>query len=251
MKAVMLAAGVGRRLGSTIDYPKCLLEFGGKSLLERHVEILLRANVRELVLGVGFQADRVKSHVKRIAGDMTVRTVVNPAYEEGSVVSLWSLRDYLDSDLLLMDADVLYDDRIMQRLTTMRHANAFLMDRDFVPGDEPVKLCVRDGAFVEFRKKVETPFDFCGESVGFFRFSEKISRKLADTANRYVQSGRRNEPYEEVIRDVLLAEPQSFAHEDVTGLPWIEIDFPEDVVRARDEILPLLKAPQPQSSTQD
>src|SRR3954462_1821359 len=109
MKAVMLAAGVGRRLGPSADGPKCLLEFGGKSLLERHIEILRRANVNELVLGVGFEADRVKAHLKRAAGDMTVRTITNPAYEEGSVVTLWSMREELDSDLLLMDADVLYD----------------------------------------------------------------------------------------------------------------------------------------------
>jgi choline kinase len=48
------------------------------------------------------------------------------------------------------------------------------------------------------------------------------------------------EPYEEAIRDVLLAEPRQFGYEDVTGLPWIEIDFPEDVKRARDDILPRL-----------
>lgn len=240
MKAVMLAAGVGRRLGATVDYPKCLLEFGGKSLLERHVEILCRAKVRELVLAVGFQAERVKAHLARIAGDMTVRTVTNPAYEEGSVVSMWAVREYLDSDLLFMDADVLYDDRMIQRLCTTKHPNAFLMDRDFVPGDEPVKLCVRDNTLVEFRKKVDTPYDFCGESVGFFRFSKDMARKLADGANRYVQRGARNAPYEEVIRDALLAEPQAFAYEDVTGLPWVEIDFPEDVLRARDEVLPQL-----------
>src|SRR4051794_26493946 len=107
MRAVMLAAGVGRRLGPSADGPKCLLEFGGKSLLERHIEILRRANVRELVLGVGFQADRVKAHVDRVAGDMTVHAVMNAAYDDGSVVTLWAMREYLESDLLLMDADVL------------------------------------------------------------------------------------------------------------------------------------------------
>jgi choline kinase len=240
MKAVMLAAGVGRRLGPTADGPKCLLEFGGKSLLARHIEILRSTNVRELVLGVGFEADRVKAHLARVAGDVTVHTVMNPAYEEGSVVTLWAMRDYLDSDLLLMDADVLYDDRIMHRLMQTKHANAFLLDRDFEQGDEPVKLCVRGGTFVEFRKKVEVPYDFCGESVGFFRFSKDIAKKLAAATNTYVQRSARMEPYEDAIRDVLLAEPHAFGFEDVTGLPWIEIDFPEDVARARDEILPRL-----------
>ena len=241
MKAVMLAAGVGRRLGPAGDRPKCLLGFGGSTLLERQIAILRRANVSELVLAVGFQAQRVDSIVGRVAGDMIVRTVFNPDYEQGSMVSLWTLRDHLDSDLLLMDADVLYDERIMHRLCTSAHRNVLLLDRELEPGDEPVKICLRGGRFVEFRKKVDVEFDLCGESVGFFRFAPEVARRLAAATDRYVGAGAVFEPYEEAIRDVLLANPQEFGYEDVTGLPWIEIDFPDDVRKARDEILPRLQ----------
>jgi choline kinase len=103
-----------------------------------------------------------------------------------------------------------------------------------------VKLCVRGGTLVEFRKKIDADYDFCGESVGFFRFSESVARKLATAAGQYVERRAIMEPYEEAIRDVLLAEPRQFGYEDVTGLPWIEIDFPADVKRARDDILPRL-----------
>jgi choline kinase len=241
MKAVMLAAGVGRRLARMGDRPKCLLEFGGKTLLERHIEILRGAGVRQLVIGLGFEASRVEAHLARASHGIDVKTVFNPNYEQGSVVTLWALREHLDSDLLLMDADVLYDDRIMQRLCSTGFSNAFLLDRDFEPGEEPVKLCVRDGTLVDFRKKVEADFDWCGESVGFFRFAQKTARRLAHVAERYVQKQAVSEPYEEAIRDLLLAEPQQFGYEDITGLPWIEIDFPEDVQRARNEVLPLLE----------
>jgi choline kinase len=244
MKAVMLAAGVGRRLGVEGDRPKCLLEFEGRTLLERHVAILRRANVSELVLAVGFQASRIESTLRSIARDLPVRTVFNPDYELGSMVTLWTLRDDLDSDVLLMDADVLYDERIMQKLCASDHANAFLLDREFEAGDEPVKLCLREGRFVEFRKRVEVAFDECGESVGFFRFSASIADKLRDAAGRYIQERALAEPYEEAIRDVLLEHPQAFGYEDVTGLPWIEIDFPEDIERARREILPQLRDPE-------
>ena len=60
----------------------------------------------------------------------------------------------------------------------------------------------------------------------------------------YIEAGRLDEIYEEAFRDVLLAEPPgTFAVEDVTGLPWIEIDFPEDLEKARREIFPILAAP--------
>ena len=61
----------------------------------------------------------------------------------------------------------------------------------------------------------------------------------------YMRAGRTEQPHEEALRDVLLADPQAFSFEDITGLPWIEIDFPEDVVQARQRILPRLLEPEP------
>jgi choline kinase len=76
--------------------------------------------------------------------------------------------------------------------------------------------------------------------VGFFRFSAEMAQQLAETSRRYLARDRRAEPHEEALRDLLLTSPEKFGFEDVTGLPWIEIDFTDDIDRARNEILPLL-----------
>jgi choline kinase len=250
LKAVILAAGVGERLGSGPDHPpKALLRFGGKSLLARHVEILRHGGVDKAVIATGYRADLIEAELAAIGAEDGeggfARCVLNPDYREGSIVSLWSVRAELGGgDVLLMDADVLYDYRLMERLLRSRHENCLLLDRDIGPGDEPVKLCVRNGELVEFRKVVHGTYDYCGESVGFFRLSAEIAHRLAETAEAYVAAGRRNEAYEEAIRDVLLGNPPgTFGFEDVTGLPWIEIDFAEDVRRAREEILAQLEEP--------
>ena len=143
-------------------------------------------------------------------------------------------------DVLLMDADVLYHRALMERLVRSRHGNCFLLDRDIEPGEEPVKICVRDGAIVEFRKAVapDLVHDFHGESVGFFKLGEAMAVRLADTADAYLAAGRRGEYYEEALRDLVLADSQAFGFEDITGLPWIEIDFQADIERARAEVLP-------------
>jgi choline kinase len=142
------------------------------------------------------------------------------------------------SDILLMDADVLYDRRMIDRLLSSHHADCLLYDGDFEAGDEPVKICVRDGRIVDFRKRVDTAFDHCGESVGFFRFSPATARALAARAGEYVSAGRVGEPYEEAIRDLVQAAPPGgFGYEDITGVPWIEIDFPQDVARAQDQVM--------------
>ena len=243
MKAVMLAAGIGARLGSNVTKPppKVLLRFGGKSLLEYHLEILRQQGISELVLGVGYNHQDIEREIMALGARDFVRTVFNEDYLEGNIVTLWTLRDELccGPPVLLMDADVLYDEEVLERLINSSHQNCLLLDRDFEPGDEPVKICVRDGEIVEFRKWLSTGFDYCGESVGMFKLSSDAAQSIIAQTELYLGQGRRHEPYEETIRDVLLTSPRgSFAFEDITGLPWIEIDFPVDLARAETEILP-------------
>ncbi len=241
-KAIILAAGVGARLGvESDDRPKALLQFGGKSLLARHIDILAAAGVSEIAIGVGFRADLIEAELEAISPPVPVRLVTNDRYRDGSILTLWCMRHEMDGDddILLMDADVLYDDRMIARLLASEHGNCLLYDGGFEPGDEPVKICVRDGRIVDFRKKIEIDFDHCGESVGFFRLSPETAGALASRADDYASDGRIGEPYEEAIRDLLLAAPDGgFGYEDVTGVPWVEIDFPEDIARAQNEILP-------------
>lgn len=246
MRAIILAAGVGWRLGRHLGrVPKSLLRFGGTTLLQRHFEVLAECGVREVVVGVGYRADLMQAEIDAMAGPMPVKTVFNPDFKEGNIVTLWTLRDELTigESILLMDADVLYDRHLMYRLVESQNENCFLLDRDMEPGDEPVKLCVRDGRVVEFRKHVAHPlqYNFHGESVGFFKLSASVAERLRERACEYVEQQRRDEFYEEALRELLLeARDDEFGFEDITGLPWIEIDFPEDVRRAEHEILPRL-----------
>ncbi|HUT49229.1 MAG TPA: phosphocholine cytidylyltransferase family protein [Alphaproteobacteria bacterium] len=244
MHAVMLAAGVGARLGEGDDAPpKALLRFGGRSLLARHIALLRHAGIEGLTLCVGYRAEVIAAEIAACGADDFVHTVTNPDFREGSLVSLWAVREALQrgGDVLLMDADVLYDQRLLARLIGGAHANAFLMDRDIEPGEEPVKLCVRAGRIVDFEKRVEHAHDYHGESVGFFRFDAAMAAKLAARADALVSAGLRDVWYERAIRDLVLAEPDAFGWEEVTGLPWLEIDFPADIARVTADILPRLE----------
>ena len=137
------------------------------------------------------------------------------------------------SPLILMDADVIYDERLLARLITAPAGDRLLLDRDLEPGDEPVKICISGGRIVDFHKRPQAIYDWHGESVGFFRFTSDTAAELAGRCEGYVASGRRQMEYEEPIRDMILSsDPSRFGFEDVTGLPWTEIDFAEDVAKA-------------------
>ncbi|MBN3724048.1 phosphocholine cytidylyltransferase family protein [Burkholderia sp. Ac-20379] len=247
MRAIILAAGLGLRLQlpPEAQYPKCLLRFDDVSLLERHLRLLESLGVTEIVLALGFQHEKVEAELARLGRQAEI--VLNPRFDLGSVLTVHTAADALTrgGDVLLMDADVLYDDSIMQALVANpeQSVDRLLIDRDFEAGDEPVKLCVKDGVPVELRKQlaVDLQYDTIGESVGFFRFSEATAKRLAEIVAGYIDSGRANLPHEEAVRDLLLEGGRPFDVADVTGAPWIEIDFPNDVARAADEVLPLIQ----------
>ena len=240
----MLAAGIGNRLSKDRpEPPKVLLRFAGRTLLERHIANLRREGIAELVVGVGYEADMVAAEIKRLGAEGFVRTVHNPDYRDGSGITLATLEaDFAcGRDVLLMDGDVLYDWRLMQRLTQSHRANCLLMDRNIEPGEEPVKLCIAANRIVDFHKRPTIDHEFHGESVGFFRLSAGIGAALLTGAAEYVASGRHDQEYEEPLRDLILASaPDVFGYEDITGLPWAEIDFPLDVARARKRVVPRL-----------
>ncbi len=245
MRAVIFAAGLGSRLGGAAeDMPKVLLRFANRSLLKRHLSQLGALGIEEITLGVGHGAAHIEAELARLnAGN--VELVHNPDYHEGSVVTMAVLEGAMTrgGDILLMDGDVLYDRRMLQRLVASPHRNLFLLDRDVEPGEEPMKLAIAAGHPVDFRKTLERTHEYYGESVGFFRFDEATARDLCAAARRIIADGRRGDYMEEAIRDVLLASAKGrFGFEDITGLPWIEIDFTEDMARAENDILPRLIA---------
>jgi choline kinase len=225
--------------------PKCLLSFDGTTLLERHLRILKQAGVEQIVLALGFRHDLVEAELDRLHWLPRPEIVLNDGYELGSVLTVHTIADAMTrgGDVLLMDADVLYHPDIMTALVAgAKPVNRILIDRDFEPGDEPVKVCVSDGIAVEFRKQLAPglKYDTIGESVGFFRFDAAGARRLATLVAGYVDSGRSNLPHEEAIRDMLLERSQIVDVADVSGLPWIEIDFPVDITRAMRDVLPQL-----------
>jgi choline kinase len=254
MRAIILAAGRGMRLKQAADEqsPKCLLRFDGMTLLERHLRLLRAAGVEEVVLALGWRHELVEAELDRLEWRPRPEIVLNPGYELGSVLTVHTVAEAMTrgGDVLLMDADVLYHDSIMAALVAgQKPVNRLLIDRDFEAGDEPVKLCILDGVPVELRKQVDPDlkYDTIGESVGFFRFDAAGARRLAAIVSDYVGSDRSNMPHEEAVRDLIRERSLVLEVADVTGAPWIEIDFPNDVSRAAQEVLPNLRPIGPSS----
>ncbi len=246
MKAVILAAGVARRLAPLTDHThKCLLPVGGRSLLDRMLDALAAASVDEAVLVLGHCEDQVRQAAGTARGAMRIGYVVNPDYQKGSILSLLRARDTLLRDsTLVMDADVLFPDRFLRGLIDSPAESALLLDRGFQDTGEEVKLyAVGDRVIALGKKFVPQAWDVVGEGVGFFKCSAAHAPEYLRLMEESIQeTGGANE-YEDALHRLLARVPVGWV--DVTGLPWTEVDFAEDLRRAEAQVLPKIERLEP------
>ena len=239
MKAVILAAGLGRRLHVlTRHRPKCLIEIGGKPLLHRYFDSLLPLGVTRICLVVGYKQEDIRDAVASYPSAMDVTFLVNPEFERGSIGSLWAARGALDDDVVIMDADVLFHPAILERLVASSHPNALLMDETVTQETEECMVVMRQGRVVALSKRVPAGHDLVGEGVGFLRVARDAVPRLLHSVETRVNQGLLDMEYEDALEDFFRDVPVGV--EKIGGLPWIEIDFPEDLERAEQEILPRL-----------
>lgn len=239
MKAIILAAGVGKRLAHAADArPKCLLQVGGRSLLDRTLVALDAAGVHEAVIVVGYRAERIRAEVGTRSAGVDVRYVHNPRYEQGAILSLWSARAELDTDVLVMDADVLFPVRLLQRLVRSPQPNCFLLDAGSVNTGEEQMLLTRGGRVETIVRGGSGDYDVIGESVGFLKVGRADAPLLAAILEDHVARGHHEIEHEETFPDFLAQRRVGF--EPVDDLPWTEIDFPEDLEAAKRDVLPAI-----------
>jgi len=237
MRPIILAAGVGWRLKPhTEATPKSLLNLGGKSLLLRYLDAFAALGVREAVFVVGHLKEQVMAEAAKGPAAVEVRFVENPQFTRGNILSLWSARHEFDDDILIMDADILFPQEMLARLLASPSVNAIAVDEQFQDTGEEQKVVCEDGWVVEVTKKIGPDPRIRGEAVGILRLSAEAAEVLRDILEEFVETDKDSVEYEETFRELAVEVPIGVV--EVGDLPWVEIDFLEDLVRARDELLP-------------
>ncbi|MBI4402249.1 MAG: phosphocholine cytidylyltransferase family protein [Nitrospirae bacterium] len=239
MKAIILAAGVGKRLWPVTQHrPKCLIEFGGRTLLVRYLDALAGVGIKQAVIVVGHKQDMIRTAVGTCCCGVEVRYLVNEQYHRGSISSLWLARTELDDDVLIMDADVLFHREVLRRLIQSSSPTALLLDETVTQRTEECMAIVHGGRVVALTKQVPDHYDFAGEGVGFLKVRRADTEPLIASLKAYIDRGQWDMEYEDALREFF--SQARVGYEKIGGYPWIEIDFPEDVVRAERDVLPKL-----------
>lgn len=232
--AVLLAAGRARRLGElTRRLPKCLLEVGGRSLVERQVDLLRDAGVAEIVVVTGFEEEQVR----RALGE-EIRYVHNPRFDEtNSLYSLDLALETFEGPFFCMNADVLFHPRLLDRLLEVEADSALLYEPARRLGHEEMKVRIEDGRVVAMAKDLPDG-TYHGENLGLLRFGPEGAPLVRRAARELVRAGEHGAWAPLAFAEAARRIPLRAVSTD--GLPWIEIDFPEDLERARRVVWPAI-----------
>jgi choline kinase len=239
---LVLAAGLGKRLAPlTEERPKGLIELGGRSLLARLLDGLQAAGVHETVLVVGYRRAMIRAALGTSHRGMPLRYVVNRDFEKGPRLSLWAGRaEFERDDVVLADGDVLFAPPLLERVVRAAEPNVFLGEPEFMDTGEEINLYRAGERVVAIRRGVSgppaVPFDARAEWVGFVKVGRAVGAALAAILDQMVRHGHVDGDYEVAIDDALAEHP--FAMCSTDGLPWVEIDFPQDLHAAETEVLP-------------
>lgn len=239
MKAIILAAGTASRLRPLTSHtPKCLLKVGERTLLQRSMDALIKAGIREFAIVTGYLHEQIENFVKLTYGEsIGVRFIHNKDYETtNNIYSLWLARPEADGqEVLLLDSDLLYDGEILERVLANKHDDVLTLIRHDL-GEEEMKVVMNaDGAISEISKTCN-PALAAGESLGIERMGKAYTTALYKELDSMMNSEHLENKFYELAFQRLIPQGHTFSVLDVTDLFSCELDTVEDFENAKQRI---------------
>lgn len=225
MRAILMAAGVGSRLGHSVSRPKCTLEVDGEPLIRRTVRMLLEHGISTAIV-VGYKREMVYQALD----GLQVTYYYNPFYKvTNSMASLWFAREYLDGDedVILGNADVFWDESILDLLLSDQREAVMLSDASRAAvGDYFFRT--ENGRIMAYGKELPREYRDC-EYVGVAKLKASFVKKFRMRVSQCVEHELYDMWWENVLYNYSAQTPVYAI--DVEGRFWCEIDYVEDYER--------------------
>ena len=237
VQALILAAGRGSRVNpGAAGTPKPLLEVGRRPLIDHLLETLADAGVGPVAMVVGFGADEIREIV-----GIRAEYVHNPRWATTNSLYSFSLaRSWVTGPVMIFNCDLLLHPDIIDRLLTAGE-DSIAFDSSSGDGREQMVVRFRDGSLIDMGKDLAREGE-SGENVGVVYLSAETARDLFDRTDGILAEGGEQKWLGAALRSMV--RQRRLRGVDVAGLPWVEIDFPYDLERARKQVWPQIKSSQ-------
>ena len=241
MKAVILAAGFGSRLGSlTKATPKCLIKVNGRRLLDNALECLYQNGIEEVIIVIGYLAEKVKDYLGYQYRSMRLTYVTNKEFHRtNSLYSLWLASEHFNDDTLLLEGDLFFEESIIKKICQSHNPNIMVVD-DYQPFRQSNAVIIDENGYVKHmvtEKDQAEGFDFTGKLItaNMYRFCREFMHEyLVPALKAPLQQNNIDELYDTALSEVVNSQSVPILAVSVSGLRWYEIDTPEDLQRAEE-----------------
>lgn len=225
MKAIILAARKGTRLlPLTKETPQCLLKIGKKTILEKQIENLKKADIKDIIVITGHLSEKIE----KFCWEPGIKTLFNPFYEVSwMALALWIVRNELKEDFIFLYSDVLFDQKIIQELLENKNDICLAIKKNGVR-EEAEKVVEKEGTIINVSKDRNEEEN--GEFIGIAKFSGIGAKKLVKELE-FIARTNLNASLIEVING-LIKKGETVAALDIKDAQFIDIDFPEDLEKA-------------------
>ena len=236
MQAIILAAGMGRRLGElTKNNTKCMVEVNGVKLIDRVLTYLSHLDLKRIVIVVGYQAKNLKDYVDSQYHNLNIEYVDNPIYDKtNNIYSLALAKDkFKEDDTLLLESDLIYEESMLRLLVDNQQPDLALvakyekwMDGTMVTIDDERNIL----NFISKKEFKQTEVDKYYKTVNIYKFSKSyINNQYLPLLEAYCQMKGNNEYYEEVLRVLTMIDKSSLKALPIGDEKWYEIDDIQDL----------------------
>lgn len=236
MQALILAAGMGRRLGEfTANNTKCMLEVNGVRLIDRMLNQLFALDLSRIVIVVGYEGGNLMDYISRQYPGRDIVFVENPIYDKtNNIYSLWLAREYMASDdTLLLESDLIFEDSVLGAAMECDHRDCALVSKYETWMDGTMVRIDDEDNIVNFIPKKAFKYSdtkFYYKTVNIYKFSrEFIANHYLPFLEAYIRVLGENEYYEQVLRVITLIDNAGIKALPITGMHWYEIDDVQDL----------------------
>ena len=239
MRAIILAAGMGKRLGKyTKDGTKCMVPVNGKALVDYALESIQDAGIRDVTIVVGYRKQKLIDHIGGRYPGLSIEYIANDIYDKtNNIYSLWLARDRMaENDILLLESDLIFEPALLHELVEAKEPNLAVVSRFESWMDGTVTLLDDDDKIVSVVDKDHFKWTDIGsyyKTVNIYKFSKEFStRYYLPFLDAYLKAFGDNIYYEQVLKVLTFLENIDLKALTIEGSRWYEIDDPHDLSAA-------------------
>lgn len=239
MQVIILAAGMGKRLGElTRNNTKCMIQVNGVTLIERVLAQFSVLNLDRVIIVIGYKGEELRNFIGDSYKGLPIEYVTNPIYDvTNNIYSLFLAKEQLQQDdTLLIESDLIFEDRVLDKIISDPYPNIALVAKYESWMDGTVVMLDNDNNILNFVTKKAFNFD-CKDSyyktVNIYKFSKEFSiTHYVPFLNAYINALGNNEYYEQVLRVIALLDKPDLKALPLSGEKWYEIDDIQDLNNA-------------------